>query len=199
MPHIPPIDLSTLPEFAELDSMYRTVYGFVPNGARTMAHRPALLRGFLALRNGVMGADSGTVPLELKNLIANLASKTAGCRYCQAHTVYAAERAGSDRARLEAVWEYRSSTLFTDAEKVALDLAVAAASVPSAVTPDLMDEVRRHWDDGEIAEIMGVVALFGFLNRWNDSLATELEDPAAASAADLLGPAGWVIGKHGGG
>ena len=196
MPHIPPLDLSTFPEFAELDSMYRSVYGFVPNGARTMAHRPALLRGFLALRNGVMGPDSGTVPIQLKNLIAYLASRTAGCRYCQAHAVYAAERTGADRARLEQLWEYRSSDLFTDAEKAALDLAVAAASVPNAVTTDVMDEVKRHWDDGEIAEIMGVIALFGFLNRWNDSLATTLEEPAAISAGDLLGPAGWSIGKH---
>ena len=92
MARITPLDLSTIPEFAELDEMYRTVYGFVPNGARTMAHRPSLLKGFLELRKGVMGPDSGTVPLELKNLVANIASRTAGCRYCQAHAIFGASR-----------------------------------------------------------------------------------------------------------
>ena len=194
MARIEPLDLATIPAFAELDEMYRTVYGFVPNGARTMAHRPELLRGFLALRQGVMGA--GTVPAELKNLVANLASKTAGCRYCQAHSIFGAANTGADRNRLEAIWDYRTSDLFTDAERAALDLAVAASSIPNAVTDELFAEVRRHWDDGEIVELMGVIALFGFLNRWNDSLATQLEDPSAEAASDLLGEHGWEIGKH---
>ena len=75
-------------------------------------------------------------------------------------------------------------------------MAAAAASVPNAVDDELFAEVRRHWDDGEIVEIMGVVALFGFLNRWNDSLATQLEDASADAADDLLGASGWEIGKH---
>ncbi len=196
MARLEPLDLSTIPEFAELDEMYRTVYGFVPNGARTMAHRPAILRGFLELRKAVMGPDSGTVPVELKNLIASVASKAAGCRYCQAHAIFGASRTGADRERMKAIWDYASSNLFTDAERAALDLAVAAASVPNGVTDEMFAEVRRHWDDGEIVEIMGVIALFGFLNRWNDSIATQLEEASADVADDLLGRAGWTIGKH---
>jgi uncharacterized peroxidase-related enzyme len=191
---IEPLDLARIPEFADLDETYRSVYGFVPNGARTMAHRPDLLRGFLELRKGVMG--SGTLPLELKNLIANVASRASGCRYCQAHAIFGAARSGAERERLEAVWAYRTSGRFSEAERAALDLAAAAASVPNAVTDEVFAEVRRHWDDGEIVEIMGVIALFGFLNRWNDSLATELEGPSAQVAEDLLGPQGWEIGKH---
>lgn len=197
MARIPPLDLSEIPEFSDLDAMYRSVYGFVPNGARTMAYRPSLLRGFLELRKGVMGPDSGTVPLELKNLIANIASKTAGCRYCQAHAIFGASRVPeAERERLEQVWEYRTSELFTPAERAALDLAVAAASVPNAVTDEVFAAVERYWEPGEIVEIMGVVALFGFLNRWNDSLATELEDVSAEVAHDLHGDRGWEIGKH---
>jgi uncharacterized peroxidase-related enzyme len=196
MARIEPLDLSSIPEFADLDATYRSIYGFVPNGARTMAHRPALLRGFLELRKGVMGPDSGTVPIELKNLIANIASKTSGCRYCQAHSIFGASRTGAEKARLQATWDYRTSDLFTDAERAALDLAVAASSVPNAVSDDVFADARRHWDDGEIVEIMGVVALFGFLNRWNDSLATQLEDASAIVAEDLLGATGWEIGKH---
>jgi alkylhydroperoxidase family enzyme len=59
-------------------------------------------------------------------------------------------------------------------EKAAMDFASAAASVPNAVTDELIVQLRQHWDDGQIVEIMAVIALFGFLNRWNDSMATPL-------------------------
>ena len=55
-----------------------------------------------------------------------------------------------------------------------LDFAVAAASVPNAVTDDMFVVLRKHWTEEQIVEIVGVIALFGFLNRWNDTLATPL-------------------------
>ena len=64
------------------------------------------------------------------------------------------------------------------------------------MTDNLMAQLWQHWDDGQVVEIMGVVALFGFLNRWNDSMATPLEDAPAACAIELLGERGWEIGKH---
>ena len=68
--------------------------------------------------------------------------------------------------------------------------------VPNAVTPEHFAELRRHWDDGEIVEILAVVGLFGFLNRWNDSMATDLEDVPAAFASGTIGRHGWEPGKH---
>jgi alkylhydroperoxidase family enzyme len=94
------------------------------------------------------------------------------------------------------VWEYATSGLFTDAERVALDLAVAASSIPNAASDELFAELGEHWSDEQIVEIMGVIALFGFLNRWNDTFATELEGPSRESAERLLGDAGWEVGKH---
>jgi len=57
--------------------------------------------------------------------------------------------------------------------------------------------LHEHWDDVEIVEMLGVIALFGYLNRWNDSMATSLESPAADSADQWLGDLGWTRGKHG--
>lgn len=76
------------------------------------------------------------------------------------------------------------------------DFARAAASVPTDVTEAVVTALHEHWDDGEIVEITGVIALFGFLNRWNDSMATELEDPAAADGTRWLAGRGWIAGKH---
>jgi hypothetical protein len=45
-------------------------------------------------------------------------------------------------------------------------------------------------------ELLGVIALFGYLNRWNDSMATTLEEGAQASAEQWLSEGGWERGKH---
>jgi alkylhydroperoxidase family enzyme len=136
------------------------------------------------------------VPPELKGLIGHIASKTAGCRYCQAHAIYGADRAGTDRARLDALWEFETSGLFTEAERVALRFAVAAALSPSGVTDEDFQRLGEYWDDGQIVEILAVVALYGFLNRWNDSLATTLEEPSQTVTEEVLASKGWEVGKH---
>jgi len=125
-----------------------------------------------------------------------LTSLATGCRYCQAHTALAAQRYGASQARLDAIWDYQSSQLFSDAERAAFNFAIAAASVPNAVTQELGDALHVHWSDEEIVEILGVVALFGFLNRWNDSMGTSLESAADAFASQTLASHGWDKGKH---
>jgi len=46
--------------------------------------------------------------------------------------------------------------------------------VPNEVTDELFTRLKRHWTDDQIVEITGVIALFGFLNRFNDSIVTPL-------------------------
>ncbi len=88
------------------------------------------------------------------------------------------------------------TAVFSAAERAAFEFALAAASVPNGITERISAELMRHWDDGEIVEILGVVALFGFLNRWNDSMGTTLEDPAVEMGKRQLAAHGWTSGKH---
>jgi len=132
----------------------------------------------------------------LKRELAYLSSSVTGCRYCEAHTIRAAERYGSSEERMLNLWEYKTHAAFSGAERAVFDLAIAASQVPNAVTQEIAENIRKYWDEGEIVEVMGVVALFGYLNRWNDSMGTALEDPAAVTAATLLGHKGWEKGKH---
>ena len=196
MSHLEPIDIGESPQLEGVEEFYSQQFGFVPNGLRIMARRPQIAAAYLQLRRAVVDPATSEVPVELKELIGHIASKTAGCRYCQAHTIFGAARADVAAARLESIWDYQTSELFTEAERTALDLAVAAASVPNTVTDELFARVRDHWDDGQIVEIMAVIALYGFLNRWNDSLATQLEAPSHEAAHAALGAAGWEPGKH---
>jgi uncharacterized peroxidase-related enzyme len=196
MARLAPLSLDQVEGLEEVERTYQRTLGFVPNGLRIMARRPEIVQGFIALRRAVLDPASGTVPAELKNLVAHIASRTHGCQYCQAHALQGAGRAGAEQARLEAVWEYRTSNLFDEAERAALDFAVHAASVPNAVTDENFERLREHWDEGQIVEILAAVSLYGFLNRWNDSLATPLEEESAAVAEAALGEQGWSRGKH---
>ena len=171
--------------------------GVIPASVRTMAHRPALARAFTALNIAVMTSEGGVTP-EFKRLLGYISSFASGCRYCQAHMMLASERFGASEGRMETVWTYGDSPHFTEAERAALAFAQAASAVPNAVTPQIEARLRAAWPPEDIVEIMGVVALFGYLNRWNDSMGSALEDlPRETAEARLTAQSGWDIGKHG--
>ena len=196
MPLVPPLEKGTSPEVDQLALFFNETLGFTPNSVLTMQRRPEIASAFINLNKAVM-ANRGRVTSEQKRLIGYLASMTAGCRYCEAHTVLAAERYGATQERLDAIWDYRTSPLFSDAERAAFDFALAASAVPNAVTSEVAEALRRHWDEGEIVEILGVIALFGYLNRWNDSMGTSIEAGAAEMGERQLAGRGWSRGKHG--
>ncbi len=195
MPLVAPLAKGSSPDVDELARFFDETLGFTPNSVLTMQRRPAIARAFINLNKAVM-ANEGRLTAEQKRLIGLLASSVAGCRYCEAHTVLAAGRYGASEERLEAIWDYRASPAFSEAERAAFDFAIAAASVPNAVTEAIADALKLHWDEGEIVEILGVVALFGFLNRWNDSMGTTLEGGAEEAARRSLARRGWTRGKH---
>ena len=196
MPLVTPLAKGSSPEVEELARFFDETLGFTPNSVLTMQRRPAIALAFINLNKAVM-ANEGRLTSEQKRLIGLLASSVAGCRYCEAHTALAAERYGASQDRLDAIWNYASSPVFSEAERAAFDFALAAASVPNGITERISVALMRHWDDGEIVEILGVVALFGFLNRWNDSMGTTLEDRAVEMGKRQLAPRGWTPGKHG--
>ena len=196
MPLVTPLAKGSSPEVEELARFFDETLGFTPNSVLTMQRRPAIALAFINLNKAVM-ANEGRLTSEQKRLIGLLASSVAGCRYCEAHTALAAERYGASQDRLDAIWNYADSPVFSAAERAAFEFALAAASVPNGITERISAELMRHWDDGEIVEILGVVALFGFLNRWNDSMGTTLEDRAVEMGKRQLAAHGWTPGKHG--
>jgi uncharacterized peroxidase-related enzyme len=194
-PLIDPLNDTKHPEISELINFFNETLGFCPNSVLTMQIRPEIARAFIQLNKAVM-TNQGRVSSSLKRLIGYLASYTAGCQYCQAHTIRAAERYESHPDQLANIWEYQTHPAFSIAERAALDFAIAASTVPNAVDNQVADELRKHWDDGEIVEMLGVISLFGYLNRWNDSMGTEMEEGAIKSGGKYLTQKGWSGGKH---
>ncbi len=195
MPLITPLAQDHDADVRELASFFNETLGFCPNSVLTMQRRPAIAKAFIQLNKAVM-ANEGRVTAEQKRLIGYLTSANTGCNYCQAHTILAAERYGGSAERLAAIWQFRDSPLFSAAEKAAFEFALAASSVPNAVDDTIQSAMQQHWDEGEIVEILGVIALFGYLNRWNDSMATTLEPGAVAAGNTHLQQSSWQVGKH---
>ena len=183
------------PALEPLFTLVEDVAGYLPNSMLQMGEWPELATAFAGLASVVLGPSS-RLPADLKQMIALVASQAAGCQYCMAHTAHNAEGAGVAVEKIEKVWEFESSPLFSDAERVVLGIARDSAQVPNAVTDADFEELKRHYDARQIVEIMAVIATFGFLNRWNDTLATELEASPLSFGKAHLSAGGWDPKKH---
>ncbi|HID68769.1 MAG TPA: carboxymuconolactone decarboxylase family protein [Roseibacterium sp.] len=192
-----PLDENEIePNLRKNVQFFKGPLGVIPNSVRTMAHRSPIAQAFTDLNVAVM-TDYGAVTPEFKRLLGYVSSFASGCLYCQAHMILASERFNASEERLNDVFDFEASAHYSEAEKAALAFAHGATQVPNAVTPEIGERLRAHWDEGQIVEIMGVVALFGFLNRWNDSMGSALEElPASKGEARLSGATGWNVGKH---
>lgn len=186
---LPPEAVSA--DHPELIETIRAIYGSEPSSFGLLARVPGLLDA--AARLSVVAMRAGKVDVGTKWLVANVASRAAGCMYCSAHTgFHAANTAGVDDRKVAAVWEFEHSDLFSERERAALRLALAAGQVPNCVTEDTFVALRLHFDEDQIAELVAAIALFGFFNRWNDTLATDLEDAPMLFAHQHLAKSGWT-------
>lgn len=195
IPLVYPVTIGDDKELLKLIEFFNETLGFCPNSVKTMYLRPRIAYAFIELNKAVM-ENKGRVSSALKRLIGYISSNAAGCSYCQAHTIRAAERYGAGKTQLENIWEYKTHPAFSDDERAALDFALAASVIPNAVDDTIAENLRAHWNDGEIVEILGVIALFGYLNRWNDSMGTEMEPGAIESGEKFLAKKEWSVGKH---
>ena len=219
MAHIPPLDMDGHPELQPVFATAAAAMGFVPNSTRTMAHMRQLPFVFSALFGTIMGGDAKAIfaglqevlpeqnaaqenlPAELLQLIAYCVSLSAGCRYCQAHTGHNTERVSGapelQAERLAQVLNYETATCFSAAERAAIGLALAAGQVPNASGSKHFAQLRPHFSERQQVQIVAVISLFGFLNRWNDTLATTLEQAPIDFAKQTLADGGWSLSKHG--
>lgn len=219
MAHLPPLQSPELDELNPVLAMAEATMGFVPNSTKTMAHMRQLPAAFSVLFGTVMGGDTKTLletmlkvvpeqnapeenlPADLLQLVAYCVSLSAGCRYCQAHTGHNTQRMSAtpdaQAIKRSQVLNYESADCFSDAERAVIALALAAGQVPNGATQEHFDGLKNHYTSRQIAQIVAVISAFGFLNRWNDTMATALEELPTDFAQRELSSGGWQLGKHG--
>ncbi len=184
MPRIDPLAVELLgPQERALVDRAEQMMGFMANDALTMAGSPRLLHAFAQLVEVIYAP--GQIDDGLRRLIGLLCSSAAGCRYCVGHTAHGAQAQGVDEAKLASIFEFDTSPAFTAAERAALTVARHAGQTPNGVTDEMFAQLALHFNQQQQLEIVSVIALFGFLNRWNSTLATELESRPARSLAWL--------------
>jgi uncharacterized peroxidase-related enzyme len=183
---------------ASIDFLKPTIerLGFLPNSQRIMAHKPELLNGINELYKAIMHRSESSLPPGLLYLVGNASSLAAGCMYCVAHSGGAASHNGIEDEKVAAIWEFETSDLFSDSERAAIRFSQASSTVPNMVTDDDFENLREYFTDYQIIELLSIICLYGFFNRWNDTLATPLEEGPKAFAEKAIGSAGWVSGKH---
>jgi uncharacterized peroxidase-related enzyme len=194
MTRIEPIPREELPQYEAMFEIVEGSMGFLPTSMRTMAKVPQILDGFASLAMGV--STAGFIDVGLSQMIANVASLASGCRYCQAHTAAHAAHEGVDVDKLEHVWEFETSDRFSEAERAALRVARDAATVPNAVTDEHFAALAEHYSDEAVVQIVATISMFGYLNRWNDTMATTLEAEPLQFASTHLDTSGWEPGRH---
>ena len=186
MTRLSPLALSDLDaETRHMIENAETLMGFVPNDALVMARHPALTKAMWGLVAAVYGP--GEVDNGLKRLIGEAASKAAGCFYCSAHAAHGAKEQGVAQEKIDAVWSFEDSPLFDEPERAAINLAMKAGLVPNETTDADFERLKAHFSESQITEIVAVIAMFGFLNRWNTTLGTALEPIPMASVETITG------------
>ena len=191
---IAPVSRSELAEQEGIFAAYERVMGFVPTTTLTMARIPGLVEAYVA--TALSSAVNGLISEDLAQMVGHVASAADGCRYCQAHTIAHAEFLGVDAEKLDELWEFETSARFSEAERAALRLAFHAGQHPNGVTDTDIEDCRVHFGEDQTTAIVAVCALFGFLNRWNDTMATTLEAEPHAAATRHLSGRGWTPDKH---
>lgn len=199
-----------------------TLGGFLPNSLFIMAHDPDLVLGFGLLSRAVFRGSARTrislvsmvkaalkigwrsitsrreAPItdELRALIFLAVSLAAGCRYCQAHSATQAFDRGLSDDKIGDILVYDKSPHYSEPERAALAVAFSAGQAPNATTDKEFAALRRHFTDSQVVGIVAAISYMGFLNRWNDTFATTLEERPGKVSAEILKKTGWSPGKH---
>ena len=179
--------------FSDQEDLFKVIEGFMgylPNSHLSMAVNPQLNQSFAALAGTIFASQK--IDQGLMQLIALASSLSSGCKYCQAHTSHGAHQAGVNEEKINDILRYQESEHYDDSEKAVLDLAFAAGKVPNNSNQEHFDNLSKYYSKKEIVDIVSVISLFGFLNRWNDTLGTALEEVPESFVNNKLKPLGWI-------
>ena len=187
--HIETKKREDFPEFKDLFDLVESFMGYLPNAYLLMADKPDLIQAFAKMSASVFSADVLDIPS--KQLIALASSLSAGCKYCQSHTSHGAERAGVPNEKIAEILNYQTSEYYEAKEVALLDLAFASGEVPNKATKAHFEKLKEFYSKEQILEVVAVISFFGFLNRWNDTFGTEIEEIPANYLTEELRPKNW--------
>ena len=166
---------------------------------------------------GTLGMDAFTlqrdraITLQMKWSLFFVYQLASGCVHCQAHGAYGTFQEIEDdyvydkvppeempkvATKIRSLMDFERSDQYSDAEKAAFRVARDAGTLPGRTTAAHIEELRRHYSDREIQEIISTLVLTPWLSTVMQSQATVTDQRSMAWAIRHLGPAGWRPGIH---
>ncbi|MEJ2858968.1 MULTISPECIES: carboxymuconolactone decarboxylase family protein [unclassified Saccharothrix] len=114
-------------------------------------------------------ADTG-VPKPTHELMLLRASQINGCGFCTDMHYKDAIAAGEDPLRLNMVAAWREATVFTEAERAALELTEEGTRIADAaggVSDEVWENAAKHYDENQLAALVATIAVINAFNRVN--------------------------------
>jgi len=138
----------------------------VPEWVKVMAHRPEILKGFFELFKVVMG--KGEIKEELKWKIAYVVSQTLKCPFCVDVTGQMLKKFGADDKVLKQLKNLKG---LSEKEEEILGLVKDVTVDGHLDNPVIFEDLRKKFSESQIVEIVSVIGLFNYINRFNNTLA----------------------------
>jgi len=166
---------------------------------------------------GTLGMDAynlqrdRAIELEMRWSMFFVYQLASGCVHCQVHGAFGTFEAIEDDylydeipddempkvvGKIRALMDFERSDQFSEAEKAAFRLARDAGTLPGRTTAAHIEELRRHYSDREIQEILANIVLLPWLSTLMQSQGTVTDQKSMAWAIRHLGPTGWNPGVH---
>jgi AhpD family alkylhydroperoxidase len=114
--------------------------------------------------------SESTLPASTQELVKLRASQINGCGFCTDMHTKDATAAGESQLRLNLVAAWREATVFTDAERAALELAEQGTRIADAaggVTDEAWADAAKHYDEDQLGALVAVIGLINTYNRLN--------------------------------
>ncbi|MGW3342674.1 carboxymuconolactone decarboxylase family protein [Nonomuraea rubra] len=114
--------------------------------------------------------EQASLPKATQHLVMIRVSQINGCGFCVDFHTKDATADGESAVRLNLVAVWRETTVFTEAEQAALALAEEGTRLADAhlgVSDETWDQVRKHYDDDQLAALVALIAMINAANRLN--------------------------------
>lgn len=172
-----------IPEINELPEDVQAIhkeaienFGFVPNVAKVLSHRPEQLKSFLRYDEALKREGSGLTDKEREMLIVAFSSKNA-CSYCvQSHGAQVRVLSGNPQLADQLSVNYKESDI-SEREHVMLDFGMKVSFDSASINEKDFEVLKGHgFSDEDIWDIAAVTAFYNMSNRLMNFLAVRPDD-----------------------
>jgi len=164
---LPSLEKNEVEEIAkEIYEKFEKETGTVPEWVKVMAHRPEILKEFVELFKAIMG--KGTIEPLLKWKIAYVVSQTLKCPFCLDVSEKMLKKFGAED---EVIQKIKTGEISSPEEKEILELVKDVTLDGHLDQPKIFERLKEKFTPAQIIEIISVMGLFNYINRFNNTLA----------------------------